>query len=381
VSDSSARRRALARYAQSDLRRSAWDVVTSAVPYLGLLGLMYVLLPVSYVLVLMISVPTAGFAIRTFIVFHDCAHGSFLPSKRANVWLGTLTGALVFQCFRAWRHDHAIHHASAGDLDRRGVGDVPTITVQEYQARSRRGRLAYRLFRNPLVMFGLGPIMAMLVSPRIVPRDARPRIRNAVLATNGVLIAVIGGLCWLIGWRQYLEVQLPTVMLAGAAGVWLFYVQHQFEDVYWTAGEQWRYEDAALRGSSYLRLPRLLRFFSGNIGLHHVHHLNARIPNYNLQQAHDDNQVFRDVPVLTLADGLRATRLKLYAPDRGRLLTFAQARRALADGADPEREGAAGHHPGGELPPETTLARVPARPTDHPVSDATAVSTLTSSDP
>ena len=370
VSDSSARRRALARYAQPDLRRSAWDLLTSAVPYLGLSGLMYVLLPVSYVLVLLISVPTAGFAVRTFIVFHDCAHGSFLPSKRANAWLGTLTGALVFQCFRAWRHDHAIHHASAGDLDRRGIGDVPTITVQEYQARSRRGRLAYRLFRNPLVMFGLGPVMAMLISPRIVARDARPRIRNAVLATNGVLIAVIGGLCWVIGWRQYLEVQLPTVMLAGAAGVWLFYVQHQFEDVYWTAGEQWRYEDAALRGSSYLRLPRLLRFFSGNIGLHHVHHLNARIPNYNLQQAHDDNKVFRDVPVLTLADGLRATRLKLYAPDRGRLLTFAQARRTLTDAAAPQRAEATGHHPGEELPPETTSERVPARPTDHHVSDA-----------
>jgi acyl-lipid omega-6 desaturase (Delta-12 desaturase) len=351
VSDSSERRRALARYAQPDLRRGAWDLATSAVPYLGLLVIMYGLLSVSYVLVLVVSVPAAGFAVRTFIVFHDCAHGSFLRSKRANAWLGALTGVLVFQCFRAWRHDHAVHHASdasAGDLDRRGVGDVPTITVEEYRARSWRGRLGYRLFRNPLVMFGLGPIVAMLVSPRIVSRGARPRVRNAVLATDGVLIAVIGALCWLVGWRQYLEVQLPTVMLAGAAGVWLFYVQHQFEDVYWAAGEQWRYEEAALRGSSYLRLPRLLRFFSGNIGLHHVHHLNARIPNYNLQRAHDDNQVFRDVPVLTLADGLRATRLKLYAPDRGRLLTFAQARQTLEMRAGPGSPVAP--EPGGPTP-------------------------------
>jgi hypothetical protein len=180
-------------------------------------------------------------------------------------------------------------------------------------------RLAYRLFRHPLVMFGVGPIFALVVQPRVVPRSARPRIKRSVIATNLALVARVGTLCWLIGWRHYLLVQLPTIMLAGAAGIWLFYVQHQFEDVYWESGERWSYADAALLGSSYLKLPKVLQFFSGNIGLHHVHHLSARIPNYNLQRARDENPIFHSVPTLSLMDGMRAVRLKLYDEDRGRM--------------------------------------------------------------
>jgi omega-6 fatty acid desaturase (delta-12 desaturase) len=219
-----------------------------------------------------------------------------------------------------------MHHATAGDLGRRGVGDVQTMTVAEYRARSSLGRLAYRLFRNPLVMFGLGPILVLLVQPRLVTRSARPRIKRGVMVTNFALLAMIGGLCWLIGWRDYLLVQVPTFMIAGAVGIWLFYVQHQFEDVYWESGERWSYADAALRGSSYLKLPKLLQFFSGNIGLHHVHHLSARIPNYNLQRAHDENPIFHHVPTLSLGDGIRAVRLKLYDEDGGHMVTFAQER-------------------------------------------------------
>jgi omega-6 fatty acid desaturase (delta-12 desaturase) len=215
-----------------------------------------------------------------------------------------------------------MHHATAGDLDRRGAGDVPTLTVEEYRARSPRGQLAYRLFRNPLVMFGLGPIFALVIAPRIVPGDARARIRHSVMATNVALILLVGALCWLIGWRAYLVVELPTIMLAGAAGIWLFYVQHQFEDAYWESGEGWSYDDAALRGSSYLKLPKILQFFSGNIGLHHVHHLSARIPNYNLQRAHDENPIFHSVPVISLLDGLRAVKLKLYDEQQQRMVGF-----------------------------------------------------------
>jgi omega-6 fatty acid desaturase (delta-12 desaturase) len=329
------RREGLGPYARPHVGHSLLGIVTSVVPYMALSALMYLTLNVSYLLTLALAIPTAGFLMRTFIVFHDCTHGSYLPSKRANMWLGRAVGLLVFTPFASWQHEHAVHHATAGDLDRRGGGDVATMTVTEYQALAWRGRLAYRLFRNPLVMFGLGPIFALVVQPRLVSRSARPRIQRSVIATNLALAALLGALCWLMGWREYLLVQVPTVMLAGAAGIWLFYVQHQFEGVYWESRERWSYADAALRGSSYLRLPKALQFFTGSIGLHHVHHMNARIPNYNLQRAHDENQIFHGVPTLSCADGIRALRLKLYDEDHGRLVTFAQARAGAAPAAAP----------------------------------------------
>ena len=335
-------REALAPYAQPHLGRSVVDIATSVVPYLALSVLMYLALDVSYLLVLATAVPAAGFLMRTYVLFHDCTHGSLLPSKRANAWVGRVLGLVVFSPFESWRHSHAVHHASAGDLDRRGVGDVPTMTVAEYHSSSWKKRLGYRLFRNPLVMFGIGPTYAMIVQPRMVSRSARPRIRRSVIVTNIALVLLVGALCWLIGWRQYLMVQAPTALLAGAVGVWLFYVQHQFEDTYWQNNEGWSYADAALRGSSYLKLPKVLQFFTGNIGLHHVHHLSTRIPNYRLQRAHDENAIFHKVPTLTLWDGLRAVRLKLWDEGRERLVTFAEARQGSAYSADSRRA------PGGE---------------------------------
>lgn len=286
---------------------------------------MYVSLGISPVLTVALAIPAAGFLVRVFVVFHDCAHGSLFPSRRVNVRVGTVLGLFVLSPFRRWRHDHAVHHATSGDLDRRGVGDIVTLTVTEYHARSRRGRLAYRLMRNPLVMFGLGPVFAMIVGPRIVARGARPRMRNSVLGTDVALVVVVGALCWLIGWRDFVIVWAPAALLAGSVGIWLFYVQHQFEDAYWQDGANWSYADAAMRGSSYLKLPKLLQFFTGNIGLHHVHHLNSRIPNYNLQRAHDSNPIFAGVPTLSLWDGLRAVKFKLWDEEAGRLVTFAQA--------------------------------------------------------
>jgi acyl-lipid omega-6 desaturase (Delta-12 desaturase) len=325
---------ALAAYAQPCYRRGLLEVATSAVPYLALCGLMYLSLGVSPVLTVALAIPAAGFLVRVFVVFHDCAHGSLFPSRRANARVGTVLGLFVLSPFRRWRHDHAVHHATSGDLDRRGVGDIVTLTVTEYHARSRKGRLAYRLIRNPLVMFGLGPVFAMIVGPRIVARNARPRMRHSVLGTDVALVVVVGALCWLIGWRDFLIVWAPAALLAGSVGIWLFYVQHQFEDAYWQDGANWSYADAAMRGSSYLKLPKLLQFFTGNIGLHHVHHLNSRIPNYNLQRAHDSNPIFASVPTLTFWDGLRAVKFKLWDEDAGRLVTFAQAgygrRQALA---------------------------------------------------
>jgi omega-6 fatty acid desaturase (delta-12 desaturase) len=286
---------------------------------------MYLTLGVSWLLTALLVVPTAGFLVRVFVVFHDCAHGSLFPSRRANARVGTVLGLLVLSPFCRWRHDHAVHHATSGDLDRRGVGDILTLTVAEYHARSRRGRLAYRLIRHPLVMFGLGPVFAMVVGPRIVARGARPRMRNSVLGTDAALLIIVGALCWLIGWRDFLIIWAPAALAAGSIGIWLFYVQHQFEDAYWQTAGDWSYADAAMRGSSHLKLPKVLQFFTGNIGLHHVHHLNARIPNYNLQRAHDATPIFASVPTLSLQDGLRAVRFKLWDEDAGRLVTFAQA--------------------------------------------------------
>jgi acyl-lipid omega-6 desaturase (Delta-12 desaturase) len=316
----------LAPYARPRLGRSIVDVLTSVLPYLLLSVLIYRCIHISVILALVLAVPAAGFLVRTFIVFHDCTHGSLLPSKRANAYLGAVLGMVVLAPFARWRHDHAMHHASSGDLERRGAGDLPTLTVSEFRARSPRGQLAYRLFRNPLVMFGFGPIFAMMIGPRIATRAQRPRMRRSVLWNDVALAVTIGALCWWIGPGHFLLAWAPAALMAGAAGIWLFYVQHQFEDAYWQSSDEWSYADAALRGSSYLKLPAVLQFFSGNIGLHHIHHLSARIPNYNLQRAHDENEIFHGVPVLSLADGLRAVRLKLYDEDSGRMVTFAEAR-------------------------------------------------------
>jgi omega-6 fatty acid desaturase (delta-12 desaturase) len=318
-------RERLAPYAEPDAGRSMLDIATSALPYLALTALTYVLLQVSWVFALVLAVPTAGFLLRTFIVFHDCTHGSFCPTRRANKWTGIACGLLVYTPFHSWRHEHAVHHATAGDLDKRGMGDVDTLTVSEYQALSRPGRLGYRLMRNPAVLLVLGPLWSLLLEPRLVPAWAR-RFWRQIIATDIVLVAIIAGLCALVGWQDVLLAQLPSAMLAGAAGVWLFYVQHQFEDVYWVHHEDWCYAESALSGSSYLKLPKILQFFTGNIGLHHVHHMSPRIPNYNLQRAHDEIPEFESAPTIGLWEGIGTFRLKLYDEKRGRLVTFGAAR-------------------------------------------------------
>jgi acyl-lipid omega-6 desaturase (Delta-12 desaturase) len=318
-------RAVLAPHARPRLGRSLLDIATSVLMYLGLLVAMYFLRGVSIWLVLAVSVPAAGFLVRTYIVFHDCAHGNFLPWRKANEWLGAACGLLVWTPFQRWRHQHALHHASSGDLDRRGGGDILTLTVAEYRALPRNRRLGYRLLRNPIVMLGIGPIWAMMLGPRFPSRSERPRTRRSVLRTNLALATTIGLACWLVGWENFLLIEMPSALLAGSVGVWLFYVQHQFEDAYWQNSDSWTYDEAALRGSSYLRLPKVLQFFTGNIGLHHVHHLSTRIPNYNLQRAHDAHPAFRQVPTLSIWDGIRCLRLKLWDQELGRLVTFPQA--------------------------------------------------------
>jgi acyl-lipid omega-6 desaturase (Delta-12 desaturase) len=319
-------RAAVAPYARADVGRSSLDVATSVAPYLTLMVAMHFLLPVSLWLWALLVIPTAGFLVRTYIVFHDCGHGAFLPSRRANRWLGSCLSLFVYSNFAAWRHHHAVHHATAGDLGRRGVGDVRLMTVAEYRASPWRERVRYRGYRNPLVMFGLGPFVELLLQPRFVPKPSRPRVRRQVYLTNAALAAMLGGAWLLVGWKELLLLQVPVLWLAGATGIFLFYVQHQFEDVYWERSGDWDYARAALRGSSHLKLPAVLRFFTGNIGLHHVHHLSVRIPNYRLQRAHDElPHLFAGVPTLSLADAFRCLRLKLYDEERGRLVDFREA--------------------------------------------------------
>lgn len=318
----------LAPFTKPHLGRSCLDLATSVVPFIaGWIGMYWAVENVGYWLALCLALPTAGFLLRTFIVFHDCTHGSFMPSKRANHIVGVITGLLVFTPFARWRHQHAVHHGSAGDIERRGTGDVMTLTLSEYLAKSPKGRLAYRLFRSPFVMFTIGPIYSMMIMPRFVPKDERPRIRHSVILTNLALAALITAMCFLVGPFTFFIIEGPLVLLAGIAGVWLFYVQHAFEDAYWEHSDQWSYADAALRGSSYLKLPKVLQWFSGNIGLHHVHHLSAKVPNYYLQRAHDENEIFDSVPVLTLWEGMKCVRFKVIDDDTGRLLTWAEVRR------------------------------------------------------
>lgn len=283
-------------------------------------------LEVGYWLTLILAVPTAGFLVRIFIIQHDCGHGSFFGSRRANDLLGAVCGVLTLTPYYFWRRSHAIHHASSGNLEERGVGDVPTLTVREYLARSRWGRLKYRVLRHPLVLFGIAPTWQLVVMHRFVYHafDPGQRERRSVWFTNLALAAAAISLGLIMGFDRFLLVHAPVIFLTASAGMWLFFVQHQFEDAYWSTPPDWDYAGAALRGSSYYRLPRLLQWFSGNIGFHHIHHLSPRIPNYRLQACHDENPIFQRVVVLTLASSLRTAALSLWDEDKKKLVSFRQ---------------------------------------------------------
>jgi acyl-lipid omega-6 desaturase (Delta-12 desaturase) len=314
------------RYQQPDLRHSLGQVADSVLPYLALWYLMYRSLNVSYWLTLALAVPTAAFLIRSFIIFHDCGHGAFFRSPRANAILGIITGLFVFTPYEAWRHAHAIHHATAGDLDRRGVGDVWTLTVQEYRALPPFSRFAYRMFRNPFIMLGIGPIAVFVFAQRLPIGEMGKRRPASILWTDVAVLVIFGLAALTIGLPAFLLVQTPVLMLAGAAGVWLFYVQHQFEGVRWERHAAWDYYTAAMEGASYYQLPRLLQWVSGNIGFHHIHHLNSRIPNYNLAACYRANLIFQQVKPLTLRSALPSLRLRLWDEERRQMVGYEDVR-------------------------------------------------------
>jgi omega-6 fatty acid desaturase (delta-12 desaturase) len=316
-------RRAIEPFIGPDARRASFQLVTT----LGLLAACMVAIhfahPRSTVVALLLALPTAGLLVRTFIFMHDCAHGSFFASRALNDFVGRVTGVLTLTPFAQWRRDHALHHASSGDLDRRGHGDVPTLTVREYLARPPRARLMYRIIRHPLTLLLAGPIHLAIGQRLRGKSKATGAMQVASVWMTDAAIAVLVVLALLtVGWKSLLFAYALPYYLAAMAGVWLFYVQHQFEDAYWAPHESWTYVDAALQGSSHLRLPRVLQWFTGSIGLHHVHHVAPRIPNFRLQSCHDATPLFARSPVITPRSGMAALRLALWDEDRRRLVRF-----------------------------------------------------------
>jgi omega-6 fatty acid desaturase (delta-12 desaturase) len=308
-------------YQQSDTWLSLWQLANSIVPYIALWVLMYYSLRVSYLLTLGLSVLAAGFMVRTFIIFHDCGHGSFFNARAANDAVGIITGVLTYTPYYRWRHDHAVHHATAGDLDRRGTGDVMTLTVDEFKALSPLKQLGYRIWRHPLVLFTIGPTLVFAFANRLPLSGGGRRERWGVHYTNLALLGLITGLIFLMGWKAFLMIQIPILMIGSGVGVWLFYVQHNFEGTYWQRHNQWDFYQAALQGSSFYKLPIVLQWFSGNIGFHHIHHLSPRIPNYLLPKCFKENPVFQVQP-LTLLASLRSLKLRLWDEKRSRMVGF-----------------------------------------------------------
>ena len=291
--------------------RSIWQIINTLVPYIGLFALMFWSVSVSYWLTLLLSIPTAGFMVRTFIIFHDCGHGSFFKSKRANLIVGIITGILVYTPWQLWWHEHNVHHANAGNLDKRGIGDVDTWTVEEYLAAPFWKKFWYRIMRHPLVMFSIGAMIVFAVVKRFPLASHGKKERASIWWTNLALLVLISGLMTLVGWKTFLIVQLPILLFGTSAGGWMFYVQHNYESVYWERQENWDFYKAAMDGSSLYELPAILQWFTGNIGFHHIHHLGSRIPNYKLQQCFEENPLFQ-VKSLNMWTSLKTLRLRLW---------------------------------------------------------------------
>jgi omega-6 fatty acid desaturase (delta-12 desaturase) len=317
----------ISKYNQPDIKKSVWQIINSLGPYILLWIAMYYSLQVSYLLTLGLSFLAAGFLVRMFIIFHDCGHGSFFRSTRANTIVGTILGSLVFTPYAYWHLEHAIHHKTVGNLDKRGNGDVWTLTVEEYAGLSGWNKFIYRLYRHPVLLFGIGPFFLFVVWFRFPRKNMGRPERASVYVTNLILLGLISALVLLMGWKAFLMIQLPVIYIATVAGVWLFYVQHQFEDVIWTRQKKWDYKTIAMEGSSFLKFPRLLQWFSGNIGYHHIHHLSPKIPNYNLERCHKENRMFREIKPVTFVPSLRTLSLRLWHERTGKLISFRQLRK------------------------------------------------------
>jgi len=321
----------VAPFEKTNTRRSVLQLINTILPMIGLWIAAYAALNVSYALTLALAVVAGGFLVRTFIIFHDACHGSFFNSKRANDIIGTLTGILTMVPYRQWKYTHSVHHATSGNLEKRGTGDIWVMTVEEYREAHPLKRLSYRLYRNPLVMFGLGPAFTFAIQYRFNRRGARRSERMNTYLTNAAMAALYAGIIALIGWEAFLAVQLPFFLSAGLAGIWLFYVQHNFEDSYFAHDEEWSYVLAAVEGSSYYRLPKLLQWLTGNIGFHHVHHLSPKVPNYYLEDAHESVPLLQKAPTIGIKESLKSLKFRLWDEDEGKFVSFREARPKLKE--------------------------------------------------
>jgi acyl-lipid omega-6 desaturase (Delta-12 desaturase) len=315
----------LARYLEVDRRRSLAQIASVLLPYLGLWLLAAVLRPAPWLAVLLGALATA-FLMRMYSLFHDLTHNSLFESRAANRRWGHLLGFLLFTPYRWWQRQHSLHHANAGNLDKRGPGEIYTMTVAEYQRASRLRRLGYRLYRSPLLMLFVGPSLVFLFERRFPQRGMTPRILLSVVLTNLALVCWVIGWSALAGWQTFLLIQGTTLVAGGAIAAWMLYIQHQYEETYYQAAGEWQFELAALQGSSYLKLPRALSWVVGNANYHHVHHLSAKIPNYRLRAAHEEQPLFAPTPVVTLRSSIDALRLKLWDEERGCLVRFSPRR-------------------------------------------------------
>ena len=315
-------------YQGADSWRSLLQLSVTAISFFALWFAMLRSLEVHYGLTLLLALPTAGFLVRLFMIQHDCGHGSFFASRRAASFVGHMIGALTLLPYSYWKRTHALHHAHTGDLDHRGFGDVETLTVEEYQALSRAGRIGYRIYRSPLVLFGIGALWHFVLKQRYpweVPRSWKREWRSIWL-TNLMIASLAALMIALIGWQRLLLVHSPVIILTCSIGVWLFYVQHQFEDAYWRHNPDWDFYDAALKGSSHLVLPAPLQWLTARIGLHHIHHLSPRIPNYRLRQCHDAHPELQTANKVTIRGSWALTRVHLWDADAQRLIGFNELR-------------------------------------------------------
>jgi acyl-lipid omega-6 desaturase (Delta-12 desaturase) len=314
----------ISRYNMPDPVKSWWQILNSVGSYLILWVIMVKTIDISYWLTLFLSVFAAGFMVRIFIIFHDCGHGSFFKSKKLNKVVGIITGAIVFTPFHKWTHSHKVHHQTVGNLDKRGTGDVTTLTVEEYSKLSKLKKLGYRFYRNPFFLFGIAPILLFTIQNRFTDKEMSVKEKLYVHLTTIALAIAISLLVILIGWKTFLMIQLPVLYIATVHGVWLFYVQHQYRHVKWTETKGWDYQTIALSGSSLFKLPAVLNWFTGSIGYHHIHHLSPLIPNYNLKRCHNENSIFQQVKPLTFFTAFESLFLRLWDEKRQMLIRFSE---------------------------------------------------------
>lgn len=311
-------------YNRPEKLKSWWQIFNSVGPYIILWVLMVKTINISYWLTLLLTVLAAGFMVRIFIIFHDCGHGSFFKSQKMNRIIGIITGIIVFTPYHKWHRDHKIHHQTVGNLDKRGTGDVNTLTVEEYLKLSKWERFSYRFYRNPFFLFGIAPILLFTIQHRFTKGYMTLREKLYVHLTSLSLIAIIAIIIMLTGWKTFLLIQLPILYIATIHGVWLFYVQHQYRDVLWEGETSWDYKTTALYGSSWFKLPPVLNWFTGSIGYHHIHHLSPMVPNYNLKKCHYENTLFHSVKPITFFSAFESLLLRLYDVKKKRMIRFSE---------------------------------------------------------